>query len=72
MCSLGSYKPPLAPLGGYAFHFWRNAAMRWHEVILTTYIRASQRGPGGPPGVHSAISGGPHKNAMSAQYECIL
>jgi len=28
--------------------------------------RASQRGPGGPPGVHSAISGGPHKNAMSA------
>ena len=31
-----------------------------------TYDRASQRGPGGPPGVHSAISRGPHKNAMSA------
>ena len=37
------------------------------------YTRASQRGPG----VHSAISGGPHKNAMSAHmsasyktYEC--
>ena len=35
-------------------------------LALRVYSRASQRGPGGPPGVHSAISGGPHKNAMSA------
>ena len=34
------------------------------KLTLFAYGRASQRGPGGPAGVHSANTWGPQKNAV--------